>query len=113
MPRFDGLRIAFDFVISKDDDLPLQIRFRVDTGGIYVVDYVRGGLLSTNVRDSTQHFCEHNITDQMFSTTFDPLCCVRGYVTLPAKGFLWRPSAPVPGTHNYRHFENAVRHLSR
>src|SRR3954451_23144934 len=72
MPRFDGLRIAFDFVISKDDDLPLQIRFRVDTGGIYVVDYVRGGLLSTNVRDSTQHFCEHNITDQMLSTTFDP-----------------------------------------
>src|SRR3954452_10793662 len=72
MPRFDGLRIAFDFVISKDDDLPLQIRFRVDTGGIYVVDYVRGGLLSTNVRDSTQSFCENNITVQMLSTTFDP-----------------------------------------
>src|SRR4051794_27288471 len=72
MPRFEGLRIAFDFVISKDDDLPLQIRFRVDTGGIYVVDHVRGGLLSTNVRDSTPHFCEHNITVQMFSTTFDP-----------------------------------------
>src|SRR3982751_2072101 len=40
------------------------------------------------------------------------LCCVRDYVTLQAKILLWRPSAPIPGTHNYRHFKNAIRLLS-
>jgi hypothetical protein len=42
----------------------------------------------------------------------EPLCCVRGYVTFEAKRFLWRPSASVPGTHNYRDFKNAIRLLS-